>query len=301
VTARTNRPLTGAYRLPRPDGLDFEALDRAAPEELARFREATRTFSPIGESGGHVGLSWWLEQGSDFAASVLKRYRLFCHSTIGDVPLARSASYLALYALIGYESGLGYILRGYPSRLTRQQAHEIVAIAFQYCGPAGMERIARVWRTLSWPDAPSEPTAWPAGWGADPQAFHSGLDYSSPVMSRGEADRLRAWYRRWTGEVPPYVRLLFEQRSRVLKDHRNRFEHLVREIPKQVVPISMLHFSIQTRTPSGIREHLLLARGFGVSREYAVTTIHNALVYGGMQAASLVEEQAGDVLRAWPE
>lgn len=295
-----NAPVTGANVAPRIDGLDFSDLDHTSAAEREAFRAGTEGFSPIGQTGGHAGLGWWLDQDSDFAASVLKRYRLFCHTTINDHALSRSGSYLALYALLDYTSGLGYLLRGYTRRLTRQQAFEVIAVAFQWCGPAGMERIAAVWKTLEWPDAPPESARWPDGWAPDPAAFDAGLDYGQPDLSAEEAERLERWYLHYEGEVPAYARLLLATRPRILKDHRNRFEHLVRDLPKQVLPISQLHFAVQTRAAAGIRENVLLARGFGVSKEFLVTTIHNALVYGGAAAASLVESEAGDVIRAWP-
>jgi hypothetical protein len=286
----------------RHDGLDFTNLDHTTAEEIAVFKEATSYAAPAGQPGGHAGLAWWLDQGSDYAASVLKRYRLFVHSTFNEDRsglIAKSPSMMALYSLMNYESGLGYVMRRLPRQATREQALEMVAIAFVYCGPAGMERIANVWRTLEWPEAPTDPAIYPAGWGPDPDAFKSGLDFSSAGLSKDEIGQLEAWYLRHLGEVPPYISLLVEFSPQVLKDYRNRFENLARSVPKQVVPTSWLHFNVQTRCAAGIRENVLLARSFGVSRDYVLALVQNGAVYGSVDAIAQVEQEAGDVLRAW--
>jgi hypothetical protein len=302
--AAADRALAEDSQYVRLDGLNLADPDHTTPEEIAGFARSTTGWSPADRATtGHMGLSWWLAQGSDYAASVLKRYRITCHQTINDVAPARSPSYLALYSLLGYETGVSYVLRGLIDKgLTRQEILETIALSFVWSGPAGMETVARVTRAIDWPPPdPGERFSWPEGWAADPAAFESGLDFTSPDLSAAEREMLESWYIRYAGEVPPSVRLLAEFAPAVLKAQRGRYEKLLIHQPKQVMPIARLHFSVQTRTPAGIRENVLLARGFGVTRDFVRKTIQNALVYGGLEAAGLVEREAGDVLRDWRE
>lgn len=299
---RAEAGIPGGGHRDQHDGLDFTDLDHTTADEIAAFRAATAYASPGGRGAGHAGLGWWLSHDSDFAASVLKRYRLYVHSTFSEDRsnlVAKSPSMVALYSLMNYQSGLGYIMRRYPQTTTREEALEFIAVAFLYAGPAGIERVAEMWSTLEWPDAPPQRPAYPDGWGADPGAFRSGLDFRTPGLSSSEVERVSAWYTEHLGEVPPYVQLLVEFAPQVLKDYRNRFENLARTIPKQVVPVSMLHFSCQVGAVAGIRESIQLARGFGVSRAYVLGLVQNACVYSGIEGFTLVDREAGDVLRHW--
>ena len=45
---------------------------------------------------------------------------------------------------------------------------------------------------------------------------------------------------------------------------------------------------------------MLLARGFGMTKDQVLEAIDWGTFYGGTDAIGLVEEVAGDVLDAWP-
>jgi hypothetical protein len=58
--------------------------------------------------------------------------------------------------------------------------------------------------------------------------------------------------------------------------------------------------SITRGFAGGIREGLLLARGFGVTKTQILEAIDWGTFYGGHDALNLLDEVAGDVLDAWP-
>ena len=61
----------------------------------------------------------------------------------------------------------------------------------------------------------------------------------------------------------------------------------------------MLHYAVTTNSKDGIRENVLLAKAFGVSKAMTVNLICSALINGWTSAASLVEDAAGDVFARW--
>ena len=82
------------------------------------------------------------------------------------------------------------------------------------------------------------------GWAADPGALRTGMDFSAREVLDGEMDLLDEWYLRTIGEIPPYVGFLRQHRPRLLKSWRNRYENILVELPKQVMPYTQLHFNV---------------------------------------------------------
>jgi hypothetical protein len=276
-------------------GLDLSRPGETTPEERQRFQEWYGRV--LGRS--HRGLDFWL----DTAPDTLKRYRHFANSAdvgerIQDRVLTQFG-FLQYYALTGYTAGVRYLVHIYQTiGCTREMILEALTIAFLHTGPRGMETVAEALDDYPW-ITPDHPPEFPAGWAPDPDAFISGLDFGDPALSEAEAGLLADWYRRWLGEVPRYVPHLTRYQPRLLKAFRNRFEHCVRVLPKQFVPTTLLHYNVTRGFGDGIREDVLMCRGFGVSLEEVQSTIGSALLYGGMEAASIVDEHAGDVLAAW--
>jgi hypothetical protein len=49
----------------------------------------------------------------------------------------------------------------------------------------------------------------------------------------------------------------------------------------------------------GIRENVLLSRGFGVTKDDVLDEINAALIFGGMEAVEAVDRAVGDVFDTW--
>lgn len=246
----------------------------------------------------HVGLNYWLENGPD----VLKRYRAFAEAGTGSPFTDRSVQgfyFLELYSLTGYTEGIRYVVHMWQNQgLTKAQVLEWVAIGFLHAGPRGMESIAEALTDYPWIE-PVAPAKFPDNWSPDPDAFASGLDFSSPELTDTEVNGLREWYLRWLGEVPAYVDFMAMVRPELLKAYRNRFEHCLRELPKQVMPATLLHYNVIRGFADGIRENVLLCKGFGMTKDQTLRPINSALLNGGMEAASIVARSCGDVFAAW--
>ena len=136
------------------------------------------------------------------------------------------------------------------------------------------------------------------GWASDPAAFDSGLDFSSPHMSPDELRSVQDWYENTLGEIPPHVKFLAANRPDLLKAYRQRFENCVRELPKQIVPTTLLHYNVIRGSASGIRDNVLLARAFGVSKELVLNTIGSASL-NGIEGLDLVRDSAADIFANW--
>ena len=273
-------------------GLDLSKPTELTAQEAAAFKGhyGTQFGVPM------TGLDWWIDRNPE----VLKRYRLYCSLTLRVEPAVMGGGTLAFYMLMGYVKGARYVMNSFLNDgLSKAQALEMIAIAFVHAGPRGMETIAEAMEGLDFPNDPNPGARFPAGWAPDVQAFRSGIDCSTVDLSADEKAKLYDWYLSTIGEIPPYVRFMAEHRPRLLKTHRARIENMLYVLPKQVWPTAMLYYHVMSRVAEGIRENVLLCKAWGVTKADTLDTIGNALVYGQMEAASMVQNEAGDIFDGW--
>jgi hypothetical protein len=277
-------------------GLDLNRTGELSEEEIRANQEFYK--KTLGTT--LQGLEFWNDHGPDH----LRRYRRFVEVSTpgryeGGARRIDGFGFLPYYANHAYGLGVQYLLRTRQRLgLTKSQIEEGIAMAFLVCGPLGMDTIARALADFDW-IVPDQAPAFPEGWAADPAAFKAGLDFSSDELTAAELRTLEDWYRHTLGEVPPYVRFLGRERGPVLKAMRNRWESCFVELPKQFMPVSLLHYAVTTNSKEGIRENVLLAKAFGVSKALTVNLICSALINGWTSAASLIEDAAGDVFTKW--
>lgn len=275
-------------------GLDLSDVSSVTGPERDQF-SAFYT-SILGHT--HRGLDYLLEEDP----ATLKRYRHYSNvATPNNYESERKVfvfGFLPFYAVIGYDVGVRYLIHTRQRMgLTKAQILEGIAISFLVMGPAGMETVARALDGYSWL-TPEKPAEFPEGWAPDPDAFKTGLDFSSPHMSPAELGSVQDWYETTLGEIPPHVKFLAANRPDLLKAYRQRFENCVRELPKQIVPTTLLHYNVIRGFSSGIRDNVLLARAFGVSKELVLNTIGSASL-NGVEAFDLVYDSAGDIFADW--
>ena len=275
-------------------GLDLSTPTEITDAEIAAFK---------GHYGSQFGvpmhgLDWWIDRNPE----VLKRYRLYCSLTLRVQPAVMGGGTLAFYMLMGYVKGARYCMHSFLNDgLSRAQALEMIAIAFIHAGPRGMETIAEAMEGLDFAERPDPPARFPDGWAPDVDAFRSGIDYSTVDLTGPEKAKLYDWYLRTLGEIPPYVRFMAEHRPRLLKTHRARIENMLYVLPKQVYPTALLYYHVMSRTAEGIRENVLLCKAWGVSKSDTLDVIGNALVYGQMEGATMVQREAGDIFDGWAD
>jgi hypothetical protein len=276
-------------------GLDLSNIATATEGEKQDFRK----FYDRMLGRPHPGLEFYLNNAPD----AMKRYRAFADSaTPRNLDKDRRITgfgFMTYYALTGYVEGVRYLVYIMQQLgLTRSQIMEGLTISFLHAGPRGSETIAKALEDFPWIE-PTVRAEFPDGWAADPEAFRSGLDFEQKELTADELRKLEAWYERTLGEVPGYVRFAARHNGVLLKAYRHRFETLVRDLPKQVVPASLLHYNISRAHGPGIRENVLLARGFGMTKGDTLRTILAPLINSGMETLTLVDEVAGDVLDDW--
>jgi hypothetical protein len=277
-------------------GLVLTNQDATSAEEIDTFRAI------YAESHGEAlpAYDFWLEWSPD----VLKRHRMQAYAGghgSGWFPLI----YLHYYAVIGFEDGIAYELsNAIHGGVTRGQVLEALATAFIHSGPFGMRYVAAASKGLleTAPDEGFRPGLFPDGWEPDRDAFKSGLDFSTVELSAAERRSLLEWYERTLGEVPRYVRFLLDANPRLLKAHRGRFENAVgTALPKQMMPLLLLHLNVSRGFGDGVREAVQLARAFKVGRERTLWTIGWGMLNGGTAAVSMVDRVAGDVLESFED
>jgi hypothetical protein len=280
-------------------GLDLTRPEEISEEEKQRFKQTFLSF------GGrpHLGLNFWLDNRID----ILKRYRIWSGTinqrTDGDRIMYNPNGYgfVYLYGMTGYAAGVKYIIHMEQQQgFTKEQVHEGIAAAFIWLGPRGMETVAQGLSDYEWIEPKGRP-AFPDNWKADPDAFKSGLDFSTPDLSDTELERIKEWYLRVEGEIPPYVGFLTAHGRRLLKAYRQRFENTLKVLPKQIMPYLMLHIDVMRGNRDGIREGVLLARGFGMTKAQTLEAISWGMFYGGVESGSITDEAASDILDGWKE
>jgi hypothetical protein len=289
------REISGGFdqaKIMRHRGLDLSKPTEITDEEIAAFKSHYS-----GQFGREmIGLYWWFDKNPE----VLKRYRLFCSLTLRVEPRVMGNGTLGFYALNGFEAGVRYVINSYQNDgLNKAQMLEVIALAFVHCGPRGMETIARALEGFEFAEQTDSPAMFPDGWAPDIEAFRSGLDFSTPELLPGERNLVENWYVKTIGEVPPYVRFLGSHRPMLLKTHRARMENMLYVLPKQMWPTTMLYYNVMSRTAEGMRENVLLAKAWGVTKADTLDTVANALVFGQMEAASMVQKEAGDIFDGW--
>jgi hypothetical protein len=276
-------------------GLELGDMESVSGHEVSAFADFYNTV--LGHR--HIGLDLWLDTRPD----VLKRYRQYSDTatprTFEDDHRITGAGFTTFYAVVGYDVGVRYAVRMMQvAGLTRSQVYENLAVCFLVGGPRGMETIALALKDYQWLE-PGRPATFPDGWAHRPEFLRSGLDFSTRSVSAAETELMRTWYVRTLGEVPPYVELLLELRPELLKAYRNRYENLLRELPTEFIPASLLHYDVIRGFGEGIRENVLLLRALGVCRELVVNIAGSASLNGGMAGFSVMASAAGDVLRNW--
>ena len=279
-------------------GLNLDDPDATTQGEINEFRRiSSKQFGMQQDS-----FEFWLEHRPD----VLKRYRKWADALrirlSGEDPNIWTVNTIGVsifYAMTGFERGLEYTFHILAQTHTKDQFLDTLALIFRYVGPRGMATAARAARDQVWTE-PVRPIVWPDGWAPDPDAFTSGADFRTRVASAEDIRRIVAWYERWTGEVPSYVLFLAKRRPDLLKAYRDRYEHTLRVLPKQTEPYVLIQTSVQRGSRDGLRDGVLLAKGFGVSRQQVLEAISWGSFCVGEDALGMAEQVAGPILDDWP-
>jgi hypothetical protein len=83
------------------------------------------------------------------------------------------------------------------------------------------------------------------------------------------------------------------------KWHRARWEIIFQTLPKQVLPYIMIREHASTGFEEGIREAVLLAKSWGVAKEWVVHAVMVNAYFTGFDQLGVVNHAVGDVLAEW--
>ena len=279
------------------DGLDVTRPDETTAEEIAAYRAQY--------TGSNKGLldsfEFWLE----FRPDVLKRHKARTRhysSALEPVhPLVELLGAIHQYTVMAFREGVAYEIRlAQTNGALRTDILDTLSVAFIHSGHRGMYAAAAYsdyLRSYEEPPAAVSAARFPAAWSFDPQAFDSGMDYSTREASAEDMERLEDWYRRTLGEVPSYVGFLARHRPGLLKAYRDRYEHAIRDsLPCQMLPWMMLNYNVVRGFHEGIRENVLLGRALGCTREQLLDAICFGVLHAGVNALGIAEEAVGDLL-----
>src|SRR5271170_7407895 len=269
---------------PDADGLLVAVPDVTTAEEIAAFR------AYYARTKGQVlpGFEFLLEHRPD----VLKRYRAGVRVTTSaewrGYPLQMVLQHLRQYVIWGYGDGIAYQVHvARNAGASRAMVLDVIAVAFLHSGPRGLNYVATSAGELIHDYVDPAPGKWPDAWNVDANAFLSGMDFSEPGASAADLRRLRDWYMATIGEIPPYVDFLSKHSPDLLKAYRNRYEHCLRALPKQMIPYLLLNYNVSRGFADGIRENVLLGKAFGMTQRQLTDPIVWSLYYGGVESYDL--------------
>lgn len=292
-------------------GLNLSEPETLTQQELDAFNTHYTTW----DGRPHVGLNFWPEQGRP---DILKRYRLFARY-LGVAPktaltqetvtrVIANANHIAaqcfgtcmFYSLLGFEAGVRYPVSGAQrTGYSREMIVEGLGISCMYSSTRGMETIAFALKDYPWIE-PEQPPAWRNGWAPDHEAFVSGLDFSTPSMSSREVTLLEDWYDRNVGEVPRFIRFMARHNSELLKAYRNRYENLLKLLPKQVMPTTLIYIHSIFHNWGALRQNVMLARNWGVTYDELMNALWAAAVYYEIDSGvDEIHRAVGDIVDNW--
>lgn len=281
-------------------GLDLLDADVTTEEDIRGLHEynaRTKGYTPESHE-------LFLEHRPDVFKRHMLRVLMADTEDTRDYQARNLLSALHYYSIVGYGEGIIYEIRQARGvGATKGHVLDTLSIAYMHGHAHGMNVVAEVAREYlaDWIETDEEKEskkAFPPEWSFDPDAFSSGLDFSKPEFTSAERVLLEDWYMRTIGEIPKYVTFLADNRPNLLKAHRNRYENSIRNgLPKEMMPYLLLYFNVIRGFGDGIREQVLLARSFGMKKQYIVGAMCRAMTsYGGVDAISIAAGAAGDVI-----
>ena len=292
------------YTLSR--GLDLRNVDDTTNEEIATFRSAVlearrgKLMYPLS------AYSFVLENRPDMLKYHFRQMQQL-HAVPGGGETGSALTCLTMlhwYACNRVEEGVIHEVRSSQREgASKTQINEVLALAFMHSGPSGFRTVYdQAFDYMQTYQDPATPIQFPPGWAPDLEAFTSGLDFSIIDLLDDERERLFGWYEATIGFVPRSVAFLTEHNPRFMKAHRGKFEAALSTgaLPKQIVPYILIHYNMNRGFRDGIREAILLAKAWGMTKQQVINAITLGVGYmSGIDGAYVVADAAGDLLDSW--
>jgi hypothetical protein len=276
-------------------GLDLTDLEHTSPAEIdAHLLDAWSARQPLYTL---YATSLMTDYAPTFAK--LSRWASDLFASDSANVLLQAVQNMHSYMMQGWETGIRNTFHTlHRNGLTTPQIMEIVLFAQLYTGLRGLGHVSRAaGDLLPVMGAPPRSPVFPAGWAADPDSFHCGLDFSTREMTPADVARLTAWYERTIGYLPNSVRFALKYHPRFVKVHRAKWEVAIKTLPKQIAPYLLIRHHMTERSAEGLREAVLLARAWGISDQWISAGIINAAMYfTGTEGLALAHAAVDDLL-----
>jgi hypothetical protein len=286
------------------DGLNLNVLDETTQSEIDTYLGVMRrTHAPLYEMTANA---LWLDCRPDFVKLHRRGARIFGRVDGVLDPVRGPLTGLALlfdYILLGWEDGILNQIDSLRSRkVSKAQIMEVVMAAQIWGGMRSLQCVYRAADTYlrQYQDMPA-PAAFPSGWAPDVDAFKCGLDISTLDLTDDDRANLFGWYERTIGYVPRSVQFADTYNPAFLKAYRLKWENAFKgALPKQMMPLLMLRSNVLTGRRDGMREAALLAKAWGVGREWVVHNVmHLGYYFVGLEGLYAAEDALGDILGSW--
>jgi hypothetical protein len=279
-------------------GLNLDDLDHTTQEEIDTYLNYARNnHVPLYLQTSHTV---WLENRPDM---MKLHHRVLPNFRRPDMPEAvfmMSVGQLHTYIGLDWEIGITNEFKVMQTQgISKVQLMEIVMSAQIYAGIRGLEAVYRAtWPFIRDYQDRAEPAKFPDGWDHDTAAFRAGLDESTTEFTAKDQAALNDRYMRNGGEIPKWVTFMTKHRPAFLKAHRLRWEGVFRgALPKQCMPFMMIYHNMVNGYAEGLREAVLLAKSWGVTRDWMLLAIiGSAYYYTGFEGMNMVEDAIGDIL-----
>jgi len=286
-------------------GLDLADLDETTPGEIdAHLVNCWEIRGPIYDM---YASSLMLDYGGP---AFIKHHTMASFETEGDLgnlspvcrTILRATHTMSAYVTVGWETGIRNefnVLRsvGVPA----EQSMEVVLFSQLYAGMRGLGHTYRaVGDFLPAYGEPKVAAEFPPGWEVDPEAFKAGLDYSVPEFTADDRRNLTDWYERTIGYVPDSISFGLQYHADFLKANRGKWETAIRTLPKQFAPHLMIRQNMVAGNVEGVRESVLLAKAWGVTREIVIMGISGSVMYfNGFEGYYTAAKAVEDILDNW--
>lgn len=242
----------------------------------------------------------------DYAPDLAKLHRwgsdFFGRPSHSNIILFSSCN-IHSYMMLAWETGiLNEFITLRRNGMSKEKIMELVMFSQLYAGMRGLGHVFRaVGETLPAYGPPVEPLApFPPGWDVDPDAFRSGLDLSTRVMTPADLENLTGWYERTIGFVPDSIRFGLKYHPEYVKVNRAKWEVAIKTLPKQIVPYLMLRHHTITGSREGLREAALLAKAWGITPELIVQSITcTSMYFTGFEGLYTAYAVVDDILENW--
>jgi hypothetical protein len=260
------------------EGLDLTDIDQINPDEVnANLIKVWGWRGPLYEMYAN---SLMLDYAPDFAKLHRWGSDFFGRPVLSNVILLSSQNILS-YMMYGWETGIlneFHTLR--RNGLTKKQIMELVMFSQLYAGMRGLGHVYRAVGDLLalWQDV-EERAPFPEGWAPDPDAFKSGLDFSTRSLTDEDRNKLIAWYEQTLGYLPNSIQFGIKHHPEFVKVNRAKWEVALKTLPKQVAPYLMLRHHTITGSKEGLREAALLGKAWGITPQLIIQAIAGTAMY----------------------